>query len=263
MIGMMITILFVSVVFVTALPTQSNVPDGVSLPENAIEVASGVFYLGHSKDVNGNDVKGYAFVKYSNPNGLVSSTSSINSSECYGLMGAKWTTKENYLVNPNNNWGLDKASIVSHHNADVSKWENVLTTPLEIIGVGTSTTKRLTADSRRPDGKNEVYFGNVKSPGAIAVTIVWATRFDVNNLGQIVEYDQVFDQNDYSWSLSGQAGRMDYDNIATHELGHSFGMDDLYDTSCSDQTMYGYADFGETNKQTLEVGDINGINVLY
>jgi len=56
---------------------------------------------------------------------------------------------------------------------------------------------------------------------------------------------------------------MDFENIATHELGHSVGLDDLYDERSSEQTMYGYASYGETKKRTLEDGDINGVYQLY
>ena len=56
---------------------------------------------------------------------------------------------------------------------------------------------------------------------------------------------------------------MDFENIATHELGHSVGLADLYESKCSEMTMYGYADYGETKKQTLEDGDIKGIKEIY
>ena len=52
-------------------------------------------------------------------------------------------------------------------------------------------------------------------------------------------------------------------NIATHELGHSAGLSDLYSTSATEQTMYGYASPGEVKKRTLESGDIAGIKALY
>ena len=68
---------------------------------------------------------------------------------------------------------------------------------------------------------------------------------------------------DFDWSDSGEAGKMDFENIATHELGHSVGLDDLYNSGCSAETMYGYASEGETNKRTLELGDITGVSELY
>ena len=56
---------------------------------------------------------------------------------------------------------------------------------------------------------------------------------------------------------------MDLENIATHELGHSIGLGDLYTSSCAQETMYGYADFGEISKRDLNSGDILGISKLY
>ena len=56
---------------------------------------------------------------------------------------------------------------------------------------------------------------------------------------------------------------MDFESIATHELGHSVGLDDLYTAECAEQTMYGYATEGETKKRSLEAGDIEGVGQLY
>ena len=56
--------------------------------------------------------------------------------------------------------------------------------------------------------------------------------------------------------------KIDFYNIATHELGHSVGMTDLYNF-CTEETMYGYATEGETKKRDLNAGDIAGINALY
>ncbi|EKD22946.1 MAG: matrilysin (Metalloproteinase), partial [uncultured bacterium] len=80
---------------------------------------------------------------------------------------------------------------------------------------------------------------------------------------EIVEWDLVFDQVDFDWSATGESTKMDFENIATHELGHSTGMNDLYNSSCNLETMFGYASDGETIKRDLHTGDINGINLLY
>jgi len=39
--------------------------------------------------------------------------------------------------------------------------------------------------------------------------------------------------------------------------------DGLYNDLCSEQTMYGYAGYGETKKRDLNDGDIAGIKNLY
>ena len=56
---------------------------------------------------------------------------------------------------------------------------------------------------------------------------------------------------------------MDLQNIATHELGHSIGLGDIYTTTCSAVTMFGYSDNGETSKRTLEQPDITGLQKMY
>ncbi|MEK6868829.1 MAG: matrixin family metalloprotease, partial [Nanoarchaeota archaeon] len=61
---------------------------------------------------------------------------------------------------------------------------------------------------------------------------------------------------------TGEAGKMDFENIATHELGHSVGMGHP-DSTCTEETMYAYADYGETKKRDLNTGDTAGINSLY
>ena len=56
---------------------------------------------------------------------------------------------------------------------------------------------------------------------------------------------------------------MDTWSIVTHELGHGVGLGDLYQDQWYWQTMYGFADFGQTWKRTLESGDIAGLKALY
>ena len=35
------------------------------------------------------------------------------------------------------------------------------------------------------------------------------------------------------------------------------------DSTCTEETMYAFANFGETKKRTLEAGDIAGVAKLY
>ena len=72
----------------------------------------------------------------------------------------------------------------------------------------------------------------------------------------------MYDDADFDWGIA-EAGKMDFENIATHELGHAVGLGDLYTSECSEQTMYGYAGYGEIKKRDLEAGDIAGITKLY
>jgi tryptophanase len=45
--------------------------------------------------------------------------------------------------------------------------------------------------------------------------------------------------------------------------GHGVGLDDVYDTACSEVTMYGYSTYGEIKKRDLETPDIIGLQKLY
>lgn len=56
---------------------------------------------------------------------------------------------------------------------------------------------------------------------------------------------------------------MDLQNIATHELGHGVGPGDIYSSSCSEVTMYGYSSYGENKKRALEQQDIIGLQKMY
>ena len=78
----------------------------------------------------------------------------------------------------------------------------------------------------------------------------------------IVEFDIVFDT-DFEWSLSGESGKMDLQNIATHELGYGIGLDDVYQDRAGEETMYGYAALGEIEKRDLYLGDQEGVKKLY
>ena len=124
------------------------------------------------------------------------------------------------------------------------------------------TTDILTAEAVSPDSNNEVFFADVDGAGAIAVTIVWGIFSGPISNRKLVEWDQIYDDVDFDWSSSGEAGKMDFGNIATHEVGHAAGMGHPGD-SCTEETMYRFASNGETKKRDLNSGDIAGIKALY
>lgn len=229
---------------------------------------SPVISLGQAIDPGtGQAVEGYAFVHYKNEmaKGGNKGKPPGESGEgaCYSFLanGANWKTVEPWIVNPTNVEGLDENFVVGNLAADITKWETAAE-GIDVLGNGSQTSDELIADTAAPDNLNEVYFGDVDSPGAIGVTIVWGVFRGKPSERQLVEWDQVYDQVDFDWSDSGEMGKMDFENIATHELGHSVGMGHPND-SCTEETMYRLADFGETKKQTLEAGDIAGVKALY
>ena len=258
----------------------------VAIPAQAVQVAPGIFSLGTTVD-NGKLVQGYMIFKYDENfakpgticgNGVCEPGENINkcpadcggsedptepdTSSCYVFLSreAKWKVIEPYLVDATNNHGLTSEFISANLAADINKWEIAGVADIlgnEVAGVVDGP------DMVTTDNKNEVMFGSIQEPGAIAVTIIWGIFKGPPVARELVEWDMVFDEVDYGWSATGTADKMDFENIATHELGHSVGLGDLYTTECQDMTMYGYADFAEINKRDLEDGDVAGISKLY
>lgn len=159
-----------------------------------------------------------------------------------------------FVINPSNPQGLDSSFINSAINASAQTWDAA--TNKELFKDAYIINSR--ARYGKMDGKNSIVFG-AASRGTIAVTTTWY----YTSTKQIVEFDMKFNTY-YRWgdaSLNSQV--MDLQNIATHELGHGVGMNDIYTGSCIDVTMYGYGSNGETKKRTLEDADVTGLLSLY
>ena len=253
------------------LVTNEHSGVAVTIPENARQVSENVWSLGTSIDPeHGDVVEGYMIVHrkdaYKKPSGTPGGggSGSDTTSTCYTFLasGAKWKTVEPWIVNPTNNSNIPGQTVFNILSEGIEKWEDAAGNP-NIIGEGSTTTVPLEADSSSMDGVNEVFFDALDS-GTIGVTIVWGIFGGPPRGRELREWDQVYNTY-YSWSAetSGVGGKMDFDNIATHELGHTFGLGDLYTTSCTDETMYGYGGYAQTDKRTLNAGDIAGISSLY
>ena len=252
-----------------ASPQSSKAQARVAIPSSAKQVAPGVYYLGEATD-KGKVVEGYAFVKYQRKEGRGKPGTECGNGicepgenarkcpddcgggepdpdpeeTCYGFLakGAKWKTVEDYLVDAESSEDLDAAFVSENVAFNIAKWEDAADGLLDgnitkdILGneVG-GVVDGVDWDS--PDDKNELYFGDIEEPGVIAMAVVWGTFSAPPGLRQLVEWDHVYDQVDFVWSSTGEPGKMDFENIATHELGHSVGLADLYETACSEQTM--------------------------
>ncbi|OGD90079.1 hypothetical protein A3D07_03510 [Candidatus Curtissbacteria bacterium RIFCSPHIGHO2_02_FULL_42_15] len=258
---------------VLAIGVSSHATKQYDIPGSAVQISDSVYSLGKAKDPkSGKVVEGFAVVHYKNPEGKISKAARAKKTNtCYGYLstGAKWKTVEPWVINPANTRGLPGDILLNNLTGDISKWEDaadgVATNGkiVNILGDGSITTSDLSQFANTLNSVNEVYFADITTPGVIAVTTVWGFWGGDISTREIVEWDQVYDDVDFGWSVSGESSKMDFDNIATHELGHAAGMADLYTASCSNETMYGYATLGETKKSTLEQGDIRGINLLY
>jgi len=238
----------------------------VTIPVHAVEVAPDVFSLGTAQ-VDGREVEGLMIIDRRGEAkppwaGGGGGGGKKGKAKCYAFLakGAKWKVQEPWLLNPTNTGGLTSSFLLDNTADNIQKWEDEAAS--DIFGNGSLTAALLEADEVSPDGNNEVYFGSIDSPGAIAVTIVWGIFGGPPSGRELIEWDQVYDEVDFTWNNNGAADDMDYENISVHEVGHAFGMGHP-DDSCTEETMYRFADFGEIKKRDLNAGDIAGIQELY
>lgn len=274
--------LFLAVSQVFAVP-PSFVPMGLTTPgtsgtlvlpapaDNAPVLD--VLPLGTALDPgSGKVVEGYAFIHFDKHPAKPGDKPGRGggSSKCYAYLanGAKWKSAEPWVMNTSNANSLDGTTLFNTQATALLKWEDAADGTVDsvsgynIFGDGSTTSSALVADTSSPDNYNEVYFANISNSGAIAVTIVWGIFAGPPSGRELVEWDQVYDDVDYNWSLTVESGKMDFDNIASHEDGHSAGMDHP-DDSCTEETMYRFGDYGEIKKRDLNAGDIAGVNALY
>jgi matrixin len=125
---------------------------------------------------------------------------------------------------------------------------------------GLTFTQATTGDENPCGGTDSLSWTPIDGPGrTLASTAVCRT---LGPNPQIVGFQTVFDSGD-TWSDSGDSGKFDIQNTATHEEGHTMGLDHVHAPRDAKLTMYPYINTGETFKSTLGCGDRLGINALY
>lgn len=178
--------------------------------------------------------------------------------------GVEWKSfPVEYVINPFNPDGLPEQFVVETIIVSANEWDDH--TGENLFADYTYGTAEIdySAVWGNQDFTNVLAFGDYAREGVIAVTIIWGYFSGPPSMREIVEFDILFDT-DYNWGdATIDDALMDLQNIATHEIGHGAGLDDLYDTSASEETMYGYSDYGELKKRDLYTGDIAGIQTLY
>ncbi len=205
------------------------------------------------KDKKDKDIERVDFIHYAK------NTNNGNSAKlpiCYKLWVSRGTLLPiSYVINPVNSEGLSQEFITNAIFTSAETWDD--STSKELFNNNYSIDYSAVYGAR--DYENAIVFGSYPNNGVIAVTSAWINK----RTKQIVEFDILF--NDYyNWGdATINTNNMDLQNIAIHELGHSVGLNDIYTDSCSAVTMYGYGTEGETDKRTLELADITGLQKIY
>ena len=242
----------------------------VIIPEQAVEVFPDVFDLG-TAEVNGEVLQGFMFLKRKDREAKANSKGGgTKNSACfaYQSQGARWKNTETYILDTANADGMTDAFVTENTAMSLDAWDSQVT--FKIFGERNASAAVDGADTSSPDGKNEIFFGDIASPGVIASTTVWGVFAGPPSGRKLVEFDAVFDDVDYFWGDAGPTSEttlgntsiMDYQNVAVHEFGHAAGMAHPSD-SCTEESEYRFTTEGETKKRTLNPGDIGGIKGLY
>lgn len=174
--------------------------------------------------------------------------------------GHRWPSNGMPTFYVNQNGTPDCSGEFTAIQSALQTWNNVTTTYANFqYGGTTSNTSARTLDNTNlmmwvETGWLTLFPGQTN---AVAIATTWYVG-DTN-----VETDISFNGDLFTWSDNGEVGKFDVQNLATHELGHTISLADLYGGGDSEKTMYGYSVSGETKKRTLELDDEDGIRYVY
>jgi hypothetical protein len=180
----------------------------------------------------------------------------------YALCGRDWTYKanpmgEDYRINPN--CADAQAGTTTDQINQIRNGMDVWTNAGADFAFSYGGTSTQTAVSQ--NGTNLIYF-DLTPPGGgyIAANFSWGSP-------SIIESDIVYNDADYVfWNGQGSCtGGSTFDiwDLASHELGHTLCLGDLYGFPDSQKTMYGYGSPCSIVARDLHSDDIAGIIAIY
>ena len=189
--------------------------------------------------------------------------------EHFELIGGRWGNPDDGVVNPSLTFIVDLRGFPDDSGVAIqaafNAWElvtdGVLVSSLLFEDVTVAFGDNINTDSMR----------NMGGGGVLAATyITWDDtngNYDIDAGEEFLEMD-VIHNSTVKWGIAKSSPRgrwWDVQNVATHEVGHVFGLGHPdRDDEDKVQTMYASAPPKETSKQTLESnGDIPGIKSTF
>ncbi|MFQ5653268.1 MAG: matrixin family metalloprotease, partial [Planctomycetota bacterium] len=178
----------------------------------------------------------------------------------FELLGQSWASPfATFRVNPNfpQEAGGSAQQQVDAIRCGASAWESEGRSNFRFVYQGTTSIEAV----NNLDGVNALFWSATNPAGGLALASTFFT-WDANDhyIGFDVVYWGANDNGPLIWNGLGdpQPGEYDIRAVATHELGHTFG---LGHTSIAEATMYTF--YGGVGMRTLHPDDIEGVQFLY
>lgn len=159
-----------------------------------------------------------------------------------------------YRINAANDQGLSELSVNTAISDALGEWTGVEEANIIFDDLGAT---EIAATEYGDD--NVIYFEPdwQYDDSLLALTANWSST----ETGEILGFDIRINAEDHLWTVSGEDGRSDLQNMITHELGHALGLD--HTTVDTTAAMFGTAVTGETVKRELKWDDKAGAGYLY
>ena len=185
----------------------------------------------------------------------------LNNPNAYVPTGWKWVTTDPqikiYLKSDTVPNYLDLTATKNAIASAANTWDDAVAQNLFADGDALVTVDP-NVQANADDKKNVQSWASISGGLAITTTRYYTTK--ENGYYPVYDSDTVYNTN-YHWATNGQD--IDLQSTALHELGHTIGLDDLYNkpqfASDTDEIMSSYHGL----KHSLGVGDIGGAQALY
>lgn len=157
---------------------------------------------------------------------------------------------------------INQPDAVPAIDASFRTWRNIQDIKVEFVPMGCSTV-----NVDQNDGINNVIFVTQNwafDPSAIAITRNFYVAGTSPKAGLLLDTDILLNATNHQFTVSGEPGKYDVQDIVTHEAGHFLGMGhDEPPNQDPDATMFAVAAPDETKKRTLHPDDLLGIHAGY
>lgn len=196
-----------------------------------------------------------------------------NNAKSYALAGWRWGSNPNLAFSLYTDAKFQRTSLNAGNTRNVlasaaATWDAATSQKL-FSGSITTASSGLSLSAK--DGKNTIGWLPI-SGGALAYTRTYLKGIDSKGYYIPSESDVCFNSN-YKWVTSDTAksfplssNTFDVQTVALHEIGHTYGMGDLYTLPSTDPRYGDYSEIMNSyndKQRTLGNGDIAGIRTLY